>query len=97
MSGSSHSQEDTFSAPPAVEKHRFFFDTYDGQTLVEDEEGLELEGPQAARDQAQAALADMVRDVMPDGDQRTLTIRVRDESGKTVLKATVSLMVEWEP
>jgi hypothetical protein len=97
MSGSSHSQEDTFSAPPAAEKPRFFFDTYDGQTLVEDEEGLELEGPQAARDQAQAALADMVRDVMPDGDQRTLTIRVRNESGKTVLKATVSLMVEWEP
>ena len=97
MSDASHSQEDAFSAPPAVAKRRFFFDTDDGRSLVGDEEGLELEGPQAACDQAQAALADMVRDVMPDGDQRTLTIRVRNESGKTVLKATVSLMVEWEP
>jgi hypothetical protein len=39
----------------------------------------------------------MVRDVMPDEDRKTLTVCVRDESGKAVLRATVSLMVAWEP
>jgi hypothetical protein len=70
MSGSSHSQEDTFSAPPAEEKRRYFFDTNDGRPLLRTMKVLNLRGLQAARDQAQAALADMVRDVMPDGDQR---------------------------
>jgi hypothetical protein len=76
---------------------RFFFDSDDGETHVEDKDRLELEGIEAARQQAQAALADLVRDALPDGDQRTLTIRVRDETGKTVLKAALSMMVEMSP
>jgi hypothetical protein len=36
----------------------------------------------------------MVRDVLPTGNQRTLTIRVRDEAGETVLRAAVSIMLE---
>jgi hypothetical protein len=35
----------------------------------------------------------MVREVMPSGDQRTLTIRVRDEADQTV-KAAVAVTVE---
>jgi phage/plasmid primase-like uncharacterized protein len=91
---SRHSQEDAFSAPQDAGKHRFFFDTYDGETLVEDTDGLELESLKAARQQTQAALADMVRDVQPTGNQRTLTIRVRNEGGETVLRAAVSIMLE---
>jgi hypothetical protein len=93
MSDASHSQEDAFSAPPAVARRCFFFDTDDGERLVVDEEGLELESVEAARQQAQAALADMVREMMPSGDQRTLTIRVRDEADQTV-KAAVAVTVE---
>ncbi len=94
MSDHPHSQEDAFGSPPAAKTYRLYFDTDDGTTYVADEEGLELEGVEAARIQAQNALADMARDVMPgDGLQRTMTVRVRDEAGKIVLEAELSLRV----
>jgi len=49
---------------------RYFFDTYDGDRFVPDEEGQELEGIDAAKVAAQAALPEMARDVPLDGDQR---------------------------
>ncbi len=40
----------------------------------------------------------MARDVVPgDGPERTIMVRVRDETGKTVLRAALSLLVEVEP
>ncbi len=76
---------------------RYFFDTNTGNSLIEDEEGVELDGTEAARLQAQTALADMARDVVPgDGPRRTITVRVRDETGRTVLRAALSLTVEIE-
>jgi hypothetical protein len=77
---------------------RYFFDTDDSQTPIHDEEGLDLDGLEAARVQAQGALADMARDVVPgDGFHRTITTRVRDESGRTRLRATLVLTIETEP
>ncbi len=76
---------------------RYFFDTNDGKTLIEDDEGHELDGVDVARFQAQSALADMARDVVPgDGPERTITVRVRDETGKIVVRAALSLIVEIE-
>jgi hypothetical protein len=76
----------------------YFFDTDDGRMPITDDEGLELEGVQAARLQAQSALADIARDVVPgDGFHRTMTARVRDETGRTVLRATLVLTIEMEP
>jgi len=77
---------------------RYFFDTYDGETITEDDEGLELEGIEAARREALAALPDMARAMIPDdGDRRTMVVKVRDESGKVVLQAALALLVEREP
>ena len=97
MSDHPHTQEDAFGSPPAPPRRRFYFDTNDGERLLEDEEGLELEGVEAARVQAQSALADMARDVVPgDGNQRTMTVRVRDEDGATILRASLVLTMETE-
>ena len=74
---------------------RYFFDTDDGRHFIEDDEGLDLYSLKEARLQAQAALADIARDHLPDdGNQRTMTCRVRDESGKTVLLASLVLMIQ---
>ncbi len=98
MSAPSHSQEDAFAGPPEPEGRRYYFDISDGTSYVEDEEGVILENDGAARVQAQAALADMARDVVPgDGPHRTMMCRVRDKAGKTVLKAALVLTVEMEP
>jgi hypothetical protein len=41
--------------------------------------------------------ARVVQKVTPDSDQRTFTIRVRDQVGETELKAVLSIMVEMKP
>jgi hypothetical protein len=77
---------------------RYYFDTDDGQHFIEGQEGFDLYGLKEARLQAQAALADIARDHVPgDGDQRTMTCRVRAESGKIVLLASVVLMIQENP
>ncbi len=65
MSDHPHSQEDAFGSPPAATTLRFYFDTDDGKTAIEDDEGIELDGLEAARIQAQSALADLGRDAVP--------------------------------
>ena len=77
---------------------RYYFDTDDGDGFIRDEEGQDLDGVEAARLQAQAGLADMARDVVPgDGLQRRIMVRVRDESGKSVLRASLVLKVDLQP
>ncbi|WP_456015713.1 DUF6894 family protein [Methylorubrum populi] len=68
---------------------RYFFDVHDG-VLRHDAEGVECADLEAARVQARKALADIVQASMPDdGDNKTFTIMVRDESG--VVKYAASL------
>jgi hypothetical protein len=74
---------------------RFFFDTDDGRRFITDRKGQELESTEAAKAMAQAARAGMVRDALPDGDQRTFTVSVRDEAGQGVLSTALSLMSEY--
>ena len=52
---------------------QFFCDTYDGDHVTIDENGLQLQDVEAAKDEAKKTLPDIVRDEMPDGDRRTLS------------------------
>ncbi len=75
----------------------YFFDTHDGDTYLQDDEGQDLDGIEEVRLQAQSGLADMARDVVPGhGPERTMADRVRDGTGKTVLRGALVLMVEVE-
>ncbi len=77
---------------------RYYFDTHDGDTFFEDDEGQDLDRIEEVRLQAQSGLADKARDVVPgNGPERTMTVRVRDETGKTVLRAGLSFIVEIQP
>jgi uncharacterized protein DUF6894 len=78
---------------------RYYFDVNEGETtILEDPEGVELDGIEAALIKAQSALAGMVRDKIPiDGTRRVRLIVVRDGTGQTVLRAGVSLIVEIQP
>ncbi|WP_426955696.1 DUF6894 family protein [Muricoccus radiodurans] len=73
----------------------FFFDTSDGEHSFRDEEGMECCGAEAARIAALNALPGMVRDVMPDGNRRDLTVNVRSEAGRSVFTVTLSLVAQW--
>ncbi len=76
---------------------RYFFDTYDGDHFLPDDQGIELENLAAAKAEASRGLADMAGDELPDGDQRSFVVRVRDEAGEVVLQAALSLVVEYGP
>ena len=72
----------------------YHFDVTDTGRLTRDEEGLELPNTQEARKQAIAALADIAKDELPDGDHREFIIEVRDGGPEPIMRATLSLNVE---
>jgi hypothetical protein len=41
------------------------------------------------------ALPDIARDELPDGDNRTMTVKVRDLAGKYLLEASLTVNVRW--
>jgi hypothetical protein len=74
---------------------RFYFDTADtGQTTLDDE-GLDLSTIEEARHMALRALADLAKDELPNVERRDFTITVRDDTGKALLAAILSLRLEW--
>ncbi len=73
---------------------RYFFDTSDGNRLIPDGEGIEMQDFEAAKAEAQKSLADIAKDALPDGEQRSFVVSVRDESGQVVVRAALSLIVE---
>jgi hypothetical protein len=75
---------------------RYFIDTDDNHTLVIDDEGEELPDDNAARRSALAALPDMARDKMPDGDHRTFCASARNVTGEVVYTATLTLVGAWK-
>ena len=76
---------------------RYYFDTYDSGPLTLDEEGMELDGPEAARREALGGLADLARDLVPRAKHDRMGVQVRDEAGRIVFHATLSLQLEDDP
>ncbi|WP_426954243.1 DUF6894 family protein [Muricoccus radiodurans] len=74
---------------------RFFFDTNDGEQFVHDEEGLDCADVMEARAMALKALSDIAKDVLPEGMSREIVTDIRDETGRRILTATLSLVVQW--
>lgn len=73
---------------------RFFFDTSDGSGWRRDEEGVDFPDLAAAREDMMRAIAELARDVLPDGNRRDFVILMRDEAGRSILRATLALSVE---
>lgn len=73
----------------------FFIDTTDGLVAREDDIGIELPDVDAARRAAIAALPGIASDVIPDGDDREFIAIVKDSDGKPILRAKLTLSVEW--
>jgi hypothetical protein len=72
----------------------YFFDTYDGESFMSDDTGVELETPEVARAEAQKFLPEMARESLPDGNHRTFAVSVRSEAGQVLVRMSLSLVVE---
>ena len=57
---------------------RYFFDTRDNGTLIEDDFGAELADLDAVKTQAALFLAELPREVLPGSIKRVLSVEVRD-------------------
>jgi hypothetical protein len=73
---------------------RYYFDYWDGQRCFSDEEGLELDGIESARNEARKALADAAKDVIPKSMLSEIAIEVRDETSRPLLRASLQFEVQ---
>ncbi|ESY66892.1 MULTISPECIES: DUF6894 family protein [Mesorhizobium] len=74
---------------------RYYFDLYNGDGLVSDENGQLFESPEQARAEAIRILHDIARDEMPDRDLVKITLKMRDKGGTQVLEASLTLNAAW--
>jgi hypothetical protein len=75
----------------------YHFDVDDNGTMYHDDVGTECADFAQVKHEAIAALAEMMRDSLPDGDHHRLTIKVRDEGGELVLQAALRFEMEAQP
>jgi hypothetical protein len=73
----------------------YYFDIHDGERLTRDEIGLALSDGRAARDAAIEALPEIARHALLNVNQRKYTVTVRNERGRTVVRATLTFKSEW--
>ena len=57
---------------------RYFFDTRDNGTFIEDDTGIEFTDLDVVKTQAALSLAELARDVLPGSMRRVLSVEVRD-------------------
>ena len=60
---------------------RFYFGMREDETVIPDEEGLELESLDAAEREAAVSAVDIGRSQLPHGKVREITVEVEDENG----------------
>jgi hypothetical protein len=74
---------------------RYYFDIVDGETAIQDPEGLELENIERVKAKAQKILTQVAEAPFSNADRRDLVAIIRDEAGQTVLRITLSLVTEY--
>jgi hypothetical protein len=75
----------------------YFFDFADGELNNCDQFGTKLPDLETAAREAVSALANISKDVRRQYKDRVLGLKVRDQSGGTVLDVTLTLAVTWFP
>jgi hypothetical protein len=73
---------------------RYYFDIHDRARSTPDDTGVELDGLEAARQEAARTLGEIARDILPNGDRHDVVIEVKDEAGQRVLVAKLSVSIE---
>ncbi|MFN3671251.1 MAG: DUF6894 family protein [Bosea sp. (in: a-proteobacteria)] len=75
---------------------RYFIQTIDADGQGAEFDGFDLPDDGAARSAALDALPDMLRETMPNGDDSSVEVTVRDAQGRIIYTATLALHGEWK-
>lgn len=73
----------------------YFFDSGDPECFLRSDAGVELPGPQEARDEAVRLLPSIAHDMGLSHDRQDIVSMVRNERDQVIFKATLSLRAEW--
>src|SRR5688572_5401330 len=73
----------------------YFFEVRHNGRGIADEEGDELASLQEARQSVLTTLSYIAKEELADGDQREVSITARDETGREVFTASLSLRFAW--
>jgi hypothetical protein len=74
----------------------YYFDIDDGRQASCDKQGTEFADFGAVANQAVVVLAEIVRDNrLPSSDHCVSAVSVRNEEGRVIFKATLTLQSEW--
>ena len=73
---------------------RFYFDIHDGHRTSRDDEGVHFPSLEAGRAALMIALGEVTKDVMPGGLNNAIVGEIRDQTGRPIVRATLSLRVE---
>jgi hypothetical protein len=74
---------------------KYFFDIHDGEHATVDNAGIDCADRKQVRSEAIQALPDIARDILPDGDNHSFSVRVRDDAGRYVFEASLTLIARW--
>ncbi|MBZ9676349.1 DUF6894 family protein [Mesorhizobium sp. ES1-1] len=74
---------------------RYFFDLHDGHEFTDDREGVICDTLAELSDHAVSVLPDIAREELPGGPSRRFWIKVRDENGAYVFRASLALATAW--
>jgi hypothetical protein len=72
---------------------RYYFDTTDADTVIQDQQGMDLDSLEAARIEAVNRLPDFTQGIPADNEKRETIVEVRDASGVPLFKAMSSLVI----
>ncbi len=72
---------------------RYYFDIAEADTVIQDQQGMDLDGLEAARIEAVNRLPDFTRGIPADNERREIVVEVRDASGVPLFKVTSSLVI----
>jgi hypothetical protein len=75
----------------------YYFDVFVQDRLTEDEFGIELPDIEAAIDECANALTDVSGETLARGQDGAVVMLIRDESGRSVYKATLAISFEHLP
>jgi hypothetical protein len=73
---------------------RFYFDISNGGLTIDDK-GTEFSNAHAARDAAIKTLPHLAKDFISDGPSREVLVLLRDEHGRALFTASLTLTAKW--
>lgn len=73
----------------------YFFDVDDGEKVTRDPVGIAFEGREQARREALRSLPELASYLLPNGEVRAFTVRIREGGDREIFEAKLLFVSKW--